>query len=94
MANREIYPSILSPLMGDVISTPGSNLVKVVGIQTTPVDQITFQGGEVIEYNINTGHYQPILRACIQINNITVSDDYDIAINQLTGLTINGGGTF
>jgi hypothetical protein len=93
--NRQIYPQVLSPLMGDAISTPGSNLVTVVGIQTTPVVRpASFRGGEVIEYNINTGFYTPILRACIQVNNLTVSDDYDIAINQITGLLVNGTGTF
>ena len=92
--NRQIYPQVLSPLMGDAVSTPGSNLVTVVGIQTTPVTTTTFVGGEVIEYNINTGFYTPTLRACIQVNNLTVSDDYDIAVNQITGCRINGLGTF
>ncbi len=94
MSNRQVYPAANSPLQGDVISTPGSNLVKVVGIQSTPVDQITFSGGEIIEYNLNVGRYQPILRACVQVNNLTVSTDYDLSVNTPTGLQVNGSGTF
>lgn len=88
--NREIYPGGLYPLSGDIASTPGSPSVAVTGIQGVPVQAVTFNGGEVLEYNANALSWVPTLRACIQVDNTTVSDDYTITVNLTQLAQING----
>jgi hypothetical protein len=83
--NREIVlPSGAGvyPLAGDVASTAGNSLVAVTGLQGVPITATTgFDGGEVLEYDINTNNWTPTLRAGIQVDNRTVSDDYLITVN-------------
>ncbi len=69
------------PLTGDVLSTAGDQTVRVIGIQGIPVQRISPEPGSYLEYNQNAGRWEPILRASIQVNGITVSDDYDISVN-------------
>lgn len=88
--NREIFPGGAYPLSGDVQSTPGSPSVSVVGIHGIPVNSASFVGGEVLEYNPNANAWVPTIRACIQVNNVTVSDDYTIAVNLPKLARING----
>lgn len=81
--NREIFcatPAIY-PITGDVLSTAGSSTVRVTGLQGIPIQQIVPPQGSMLEFNINTGQWQPIQRASIQVNGLTVSTDYSISIN-------------
>lgn len=77
------------PLQGDVQSTAGNANVTVIGIQNTPVESTTLDSGAFLEYNQNTNQWQPILRACIQCNGLTISDDYDISVNAVH-VSLNG----
>lgn len=88
--NREIYPGGLYPLSGDVQSTPGSPGALVIGIQGVPVNASQMNGGEVLEYSVDALAWVPTLRACIQVNNVTVSDDYEIGVNFPNLPQING----
>lgn len=88
--NREIYPGGIYPLTGDVESQAGNQPVTVVGLQGIPVEQTFFDGGEYLEYNPNTHQWEPTLRASIQVNNITVSDDYLITVNVPKMVLVNG----
>lgn len=91
--NREIVcPSGagIYPLIGDVLSQAGNQLVTVAGIQGVPVLNTFMDGGEVLEYNINTHSWTPTLRAAIQVNNVTVSDDYFITVNVAKMVLVNG----
>ncbi len=91
--NREIIqPSGagIYPLTGDVTSTAGNALVAVTGLQGTPVAVSLFSGGEILEYNINTNQWTPTLRASIQVDNVTVSDDYLITVDLNNPITVDG----
>jgi hypothetical protein len=48
MPNSQIFPASTYPLVGDVKSTPGSPLVQVTGIQSTPVDPATPQPQQLL----------------------------------------------
>lgn len=78
------------PLTGDVESQAGNPTVTVVGINGIQVDNPTMYGGEVVEYNVNTHTWTPTLRAAIQVNNVTVSDDYIITVNVAKIPLVNG----
>lgn len=91
--NREIVGgggASIYPLAGDVVSTAGNATVIVAGIQGIPVTAAFLAGGEVLEYNPATHNWQPILRAAIQVNNLTVSDDYLISVNVPKEVLVNG----
>ena len=88
--NREIFPGGVYPLQGDIKSTPGSSNVQVIGIQGIPIEVVTFAGGEVLEFNPNLNQWAPTLRAGIQVNNVTMSDDYLITVNVPKMVKING----
>ena len=78
------------PLAGDVQSTAGNQTVTVVGIQNIPILQAFLNGGEVLGYNPNTRQWMPTLRAAIQVDNVTVSDDYIITVNVPKMVLVNG----
>lgn len=91
--NREIVVpggAGIYPLAGDVASQAGNRLVTVIGIQGIPVLNTLFSGGEVLEYNPNTNQWTPTLRAALQVNNVTLSDDYLITINVPKMVLVNG----
>lgn len=91
--NREVVGgggASIYPLTGDVLSTPGSPTVTVVGLQNIPVVQKFLTGGEYLEYNISSNSWLPTLRASIQVNGVTVSDDYEISVNTGSGVSVNG----
>lgn len=78
------------PLVGDVTSTAGSPNVTVTGLQNIPVQDTFFQGGEVLTYDPNTNNWTPLLRASIQINNVTISDDALVSVNVPKEILVNG----
>lgn len=88
--NREIYPGGLYPLSGDVQSAAGNTNAFVVGLQGKPLANVSLFGGEVVEYNVNSNQWTPTLRAAIQVNNVTVSDDAEVFVNLVKPITING----
>lgn len=88
--NREVFPGGVYPLTGDVVSQAGHTTVQVVGLLGVPITSTFLNGGEVLEYNPNTNNWEPILRAAIQVNGITVSDDPLIAVNVSKPILVNG----
>lgn len=90
--NREIVipgGAGIYPLTGDVVSSAGSPTVKVIGIQGFPVQSGVPLPGAVLTFNQNNADWEAIQRACIQVNGITVSDDYNIGVNS-TNVYVNG----
>ena len=87
--NREIT-SNLWPINGDVSSEAGNTQVTVTGIQSVPVVAVAMQGGEFMAYDVNIAKWNPHLRACVQVNNITVSDDPYISVNVVKPILVNG----
>lgn len=59
MANREVFPSSLFPLKGDVSAGAGATSATVVGIQTIPVASTTPTDQNVLQYSLATGGYAP-----------------------------------
>lgn len=59
--NREIYPAVLYPFVGDVLSQAGSPKVQVVGLQGVPIQTVRLDGGEVLEYRVDLGAWVPTL---------------------------------
>lgn len=88
--NREIYPGGIYPLTGDVQSKAGQQTVTVIAIQGVPVQQTYLNGGEVLSYNPSTRQWEPRARAAIQVDNVTMSDDYTITVNVPRMVTVNG----
>ena len=88
--NREIYPGSLYPLQGDLASQAGNVDATVVGIQNIPIASVTLFGGENVQYNVNSNQWIPTLRASIQVNNVTVSDDASVSVNLPKPIKING----
>lgn len=88
--NREIWPGGVYPLAGDVQSTAGNPTVTVVGLQSVPVSAISMDGGEILEYSIASHAWKPTLRASIQVDRVTVSDDYLITVNVAKPIFVNG----
>lgn len=91
--NREIVVpggAGVYPLTGDVASTAGNPQVRVTGLQGVPVANPGFQGGEDLQYNINSNNWVPTLRAAIQVSNVTVSDDYLVTVNVPKMILVNG----
>jgi hypothetical protein len=87
--NREVTSS-LWPLSGDVSSQAGSDIVTVIGLQGIPIKQIFLQGGEEIMFDINSNQWIPTLRAIVQVNNVTVSNDAYVSVNVLKPILVNG----
>lgn len=88
--NREIYPVSLFPIVGDVTSTIGNNSTTVQAIQGVSIDVTNLLGGEVLTYNPNTAKWTPTLPPGIYINNVSISNDYGVAINTVKQVLING----
>lgn len=91
--NREIISAGaggIYPLTGDVESQAGSQTVSVVGLQAVPIQQIPLNGGEVLAYNPNLHSWKPTLRATIQVDGVSVSDDYLITVDVPKPVLVNG----
>lgn len=88
--NRESFPGGVYPLIGDVVSQAGNSTVQVVGLLGVPITSTFLNGGEVLEYNPNTNNWEPILRADIQVNSLTASDDPLISVNVIKPILVNG----
>jgi len=90
--NREIVglAAGIYPLVGDVSSTAGSPRVTVVGLQTIPVQNAVPSPGAGLEYNANTNEWEPTLRATVQVNGLTVSDDGLVSVNVVKPILVNG----
>ena len=90
--NREIATgaATIYPLAGDVRSQAGNQNVEVVGIISIPISQDTPSGGDVLEYDANSNQWILRLRASIQVNGATVSDDYIVSVNVVKEILVNG----
>lgn len=92
--NREIYPSSVYPITGDVVSTAGTAPVKVTGLQGVPVINPFLTGGlfggQTLQFNTVNRGWTATLIASIQINNVTVSDDYSVSVNAIKQIKVNG----
>jgi hypothetical protein len=91
MANRQNYPASLFPLRGDLSAEAGDVIVKVVGIQTVPIDQPVSptDDGKVATYVDADGRIEWMpggggLTASVEINGVGVSIDKQVFINAIT----------
>ena len=84
MANTQIFPQSVHPIVGDVKSTPGVPNITVTGIQTIPVIAGTPQDQQVLQYqsaiNAWIAAFSPFNRS-IQVNGVAMSDDYFVFVN-------------
>lgn len=78
------------PLQGDVKSRAGNSTVQVTGLNSVPLGTQTLVGGQVHQYNPATNNWEPTLRATVQVNSITVSDDPYISVNVPKAVKVNG----
>lgn len=78
------------PLQGDVKSSAGNNTVVVTGLNGVALGSQTLVGGQVHQYNPATNNWEPTLRATVQVNSITVSDDPYISVNVTKPVLVNG----
>ena len=82
--NSQIFPQQIYPAAGDVISTPGSAILTVDGIQNTAVSATKPNDGQTLVYRVAPNQYAPEsipANRSIQCNGIPVSDDYDFYCN-------------
>lgn len=60
MGNRQVWPSSLFPLRGDLSAEAGATTVKVIGIQGTPVSNVApTTTNQTLIYNSGTNQYAP-----------------------------------
>jgi hypothetical protein len=57
--NQQLLPQTTYPIAGDVQSTPGNPLVKVTGMQATPISAQPPQDGQIYIYDANTNSLIP-----------------------------------
>ncbi len=88
--NRITFPATVYPLQGDVTSQAGNQNVKVTGLQGVPLYSPSLVGGEKIEYNPNTGQWESLVQAFIQVNGHYSSDDNIISVNVSPATLVNG----
>jgi hypothetical protein len=84
MANREVYPASLFPLLGDVSATQTNTSVTVVGIYTHPVTSVFGAApvdGLCLGYVAKNADVEQIGTAAIAVNGVMVSTDYSVAVN-------------
>lgn len=93
MANRQIYPSSLFPLQGDLSAVAGATSVEVVGLQDIPIAANPLTDGAVPTYvaiNNDIEWKVPTTGGdAVHINGIAVSADFLVLLN--TAFTINYG---
>lgn len=91
MANRETFPANQSPLKGDVSGAAGATTVTVTGLQRIPVKAVIPLNGNVLTYVAANGDWEPAGGSSgnqsILINGLGYSDDYDIAVNLILGIS-------
>jgi len=83
MANRQVFPSSLFPLRGDLSAEAGATSVKVIGIQGIPVvingsagNPGTPQGPYALVFIAGVGWTPIPLNCSVLCNGVPVSDDY------------------
>jgi hypothetical protein len=82
VSNRQVFPSSLFPLRGDLSAEAGATKVTVVGIQNTPVSPVAPLDQQVLKYIAADGQYEP-----------TTSLPELVASVDLTRLHANASGT-
>jgi|SRR5271165_2252909 len=89
--NRETYPSSQSPLKGDVSGAAGATTVTVTGLQRTPISVNVPSNGNVLTFVSSTKMWTPsgnsFNNESIQVNGVAVSDDYDVGVNLVLGIS-------
>jgi len=78
------------PLTGDVESSAGNPQVVVTGLHNVPIAAASPQPGAGLQYDSTTHSWTPIVRAAIQVNGQTASDDYLITVNVSNPILVNG----
>jgi hypothetical protein len=74
--NRQVYPSSLFPLRGDVSAEAGATIVEVIGIEGFPISGPP-TGPDTLIFNTTTNTWNPTqLNACVLCNGVPVSGDY------------------
>lgn len=91
MANRECYPAALFPLRGDLSAEAGATTVKVIGVQTTPIDKPISPTDDSkvatyvdIDHRIEWKAASAGIGAAVKINGVGVSADKQVFINAVT----------
>ena len=92
--NRQIFPSSLFPLDGDISAGAGATTVEVVGLQTIPFSAAPTEAGQVPTYDPVAGTIDWDLAsggipASIEIEGVGTAIDDQIFINGVT----DGGGS-
>lgn len=91
--NREIVlpgGAGVYPLTGDILSTAGNATVTVTGLQGIGIDPVNPSTGANLQYSSATQKWEPTLRAAIQVNGVTASDDGLISVNVAKQTLVNG----
>src|ERR1039458_448330 len=81
MAHRQVFPSSLFPLRGDVSAEAGATTVRVIGLQGVPISPASPGSQDVFIYNSVTNTYEPTSIFAIEIEGHGMSLDKLIYIN-------------
>ena len=93
MSNQQVWPQTFGPGAGDILTTPGSPLTTVTGIQTAPVINQYPLNGQILIFDGPTNRYIPSsttntqANKSIQVNGIVMSDDYEVSVNDVLGIS-------
>jgi hypothetical protein len=90
--NREIFPGGIYPLQGDVTSRAGSQNVTVTGLQGIPVAAGIPTSTALLTYDVNNHQWTAGSpgNSSIQVNGVSVSDDYIVSVNTPKQILVNG----
>ena len=90
MANRQVFPSSLFPLRGDVSAEAGATIVTVIGIEGFPISGPP-TGPDTLVFNTTTNQWVPTaINASILVNGVPASADYFFFINGVDLETLIG----
>lgn len=88
--NREIYPGGIYPLQGDVLSQAGNNLVAISKLQGTSLNANSPTPGTYLIFDgVSWSPRQPWNNS-VEVNGISISDDFDITVNVIKPVLVNG----
>lgn len=96
--NRETFPAAQSPLQGDISGQAGNTTVTVVGIQRQPVSPAVPVDKDTFRYNATVPDWEPTADGNssftlgtfvtaggeIVSKGLTISDDYEVLVNNVS----------
>lgn len=93
MSNRQIFPSGLFPLRGDISAESGATTVVVTGLQTVPISPATPVGSPTLVCIDGVLWTPTAINESVLADGVPISGDYAFLVNNV-GLEVLVGWAF